>query len=350
MAKAHARIKRTRAAKSDFYLVANTAPVMIWMAGVDKLCTYFNQSWLEFSGRSLEEELGKGWVQGVHPEDLSQCLETYTHAFDQRESFQIQYRLRRNDGEYRWIVDSGVPRFNTDGSFAGYIGSAIDITERKLAEGDLSMVSRKLIEAHEEERAWLARELHDDISQRLCLFLVRLGNLKGADTSLLELRDGMENAMQEVSSLVTDLQRLSHRLHSSKLEFVGLATAAAHYCGELADQHKAQIDFFAKNMPHDLSREISLSIFRVLQEALQNAIKHSGSRRFEVLLNHNSNEIHLTVHDSGRGFDAAQAMKGRGLGLTSMKERIALVDGELSIESRPQRGTTVYVRVPLGRQ
>src|SRR5262249_55605142 len=273
----NAQLKRAEAvlreSEQRFRLVANTAPVMIWMAGVDKLCTYFNRPWLEFSGRSLEEELGNGWTEGVHPEDLHQCLDTYTHAFDQRESFQIQYRLRRSDGEYRRILDSGVPRFDAEGSFAGYIGSAIDITESKLAEATLSMVSRKLIEAHEEERAWLARELHDDISQRLCLLQVRLGNLKGAETSMVELKQGMEYAMQEVSNLTTDVQGLSHRLHSSKLEFLGLETAAADYCGEVADQHRVQIDFRAENMPRDLSPEISLSIFRVLQEALQNAVK-----------------------------------------------------------------------------
>jgi len=216
-------------------------------------------------------------------------------------------------------------------------------TESALVKG----LGRKLIEAHEEERAWLARELHDDISQRLCMLRVRLGNLNGTETSLLELRQGLEYAAQEVANLATDLQGLSHRLHPSKLEFVGLATSAADYCGAVADQHKVQIDFRAENMPSDLSPEISLSIFRVLQEALQNAIKHSGSQHFEVLFNHNSTEIHLAVQDRGRGFDVAQAMKGRGLGLTSMKERVALVGGELSIESRPQNGTTVYVRVPL---
>jgi PAS domain S-box-containing protein len=343
----NALIKSLRETEQRFRLVADTAPVMIWMAGVDKLCTYLNRRWLEFSGRTLEQEMGNGWAEGVHAEDISQCLDAYTHACDQRESFQIQYRLRRNDGEYRWIIDSGVPRFDADGSFAGYIGSAIDITERKLAEDALSMVSRKLIEAHEQERAWLARELHDDISQRLCLLLLTLANLKSADESPVELRYGIGNAMQDVSSIATDTQRLSHRLHSSKLEVLGLSKAAAGYCGEVADQYKVEIDLWSENITRDLSPEISLSIFRVLQEALQNAIKHSGSHRFEVSLKHNSNEIHLTVRDSGSGFDLAQALKGRGLGLTSMKERIALVDGELEIESLPQNGTTVCVRVPL---
>ena len=142
-----------RESEERFRLVANTAPVMIWMSGVDKRCAYFNGTWLEFTGRSLDAEMGNGWVEGVHPDDLRQCLDIYTKAFDQRESFQIEYRLRRNDGEYRWVFDSGVPRFNADGSFAGYIGSAIDVTERKMAEKALSMVSRRLIEAHEEERA-----------------------------------------------------------------------------------------------------------------------------------------------------------------------------------------------------
>ena len=176
---------------------------------------------------------------------------------------------------------------------------------------------------------------------------MNLEKLKRTDTPVVELRNGIGNAFLAIANLAADIQCLSHRLHSSKLEFLGLAAAAAGYCGEVGDQHKVQIEFRAGNIPRELPPEISLSVFRVLQEVLQNAIKHSGSRRFEVLLNRNSNEIHLTVRDFGKGFDAAQATKGRGLGLISMKERVALVDGELSIESQPQKGTTVDVRVPL---
>src|SRR5499427_1266998 len=123
-----------RESEERFRLVANTAPVMIWMAGTDRLCTYLNQPWLEFTGRPLEGELGDGWAEGVHSEDRERCLETYLQAFARRQSFEMEYRLRRKDDEYRWILDTGVPRFNPDGSFAGYIGSCLDITDRKLAE------------------------------------------------------------------------------------------------------------------------------------------------------------------------------------------------------------------------
>jgi PAS domain S-box-containing protein len=118
-----------RESEERFRIVADAAPVLIWMSGMDKLCTFFNKAWLEFTGRSLEQELGNGWTEGVHPNDLQQCLEKYTEAFDERKPFVMQYRLRRNDGEYRWISDEGVPRYDAQGRFAGYIGSCVDVTE-----------------------------------------------------------------------------------------------------------------------------------------------------------------------------------------------------------------------------
>src|SRR5436309_8932372 len=112
-----------------FRIVADAAPVLIWMSGVDKLCTFFNKPWLEFTGRSLEQEMGNGWTQGVHADDMQRCLKIYGEAFDARKPFVMQYRLRRNDGEYRWISDHGVPRFGAQGNFTGYIGSCVDVTE-----------------------------------------------------------------------------------------------------------------------------------------------------------------------------------------------------------------------------
>ena len=118
-----------RESEQRFRIVADAAPVLIWMSGLDKLCTFFNKGWLEFTGRSLEQELGDGWAEGVHRDDLQKCLKTYTEAFDARKPFVMRYRLKRNDGEYCWISDHGVPRYDADGAFVGYIGSCVDVTD-----------------------------------------------------------------------------------------------------------------------------------------------------------------------------------------------------------------------------
>ena len=337
-----------RESEERFRLVANAAPVMIWMSGPDKLCNYFNQPWLQFTGRSIHRELGNGWAEGVHPADLKACLDTYTNAFDRRESFKMEYRLRRHDGEYRWIYDLGVPRFSADGSFAGYIGSCLDVTERRLAEDVLSNMSRKLIEAQERERTWIARELHDDINQRIALLAVNLDSLKeNLPASDAEIRQSLAEACKQLTELGSDTQDLSHRLHSSKLEYLGLPAAAASFCRELSDRQKVEIDFHSEDVPEELPYELSLCLFRVLQEALQNATKHSGTKHFDVGLRGASDEIHLKVRDFGVGFSTEDLIRSRGIGLTSMKERLKLVAGELSIDSQPQRGTTIHARVPL---
>src|SRR5213080_4889185 len=129
-----------RESEARFRTVANAAPVLIWMSGPDKLCTFFNKGWLDFTGRTLEQELGNGWAEGVHREDIDRCLDVYQNSFNARESFTMEYRLRRSDGEYRWVLDIGTPRFASDGAFLGYIGSCIDITERKLAEEKFQLV------------------------------------------------------------------------------------------------------------------------------------------------------------------------------------------------------------------
>jgi PAS domain S-box-containing protein len=346
--RARARRAETQLRESEgrFRLVANTAPVMIWMAGTDRKCSYVNKTWLNFTGRPLEAELGDGWVEGVHTDDSNRCLQTYTEAYNRRESFEMHYRVRRKDGEYRWVLDYGVPRFNPDGTFAGYIGSCIDITERKHAEQSLATIGRRLIEAHEAERTWIGRELHDDINQRLALLAIELDRWS-QDASTNEVSELVRHTRAHITEIAQDVQGLSHRLHSSKLDYLGLATAAKSFCRELSEKTKVEIVFEHARIPHTLSKEVSLCLFRVLQEALQNAVKHSGVRSFTVDLRGTEESIELTVADFGAGFQEQEACTRHGLGLISMRERLQLVHGEFSVKSQPGAGTTIRARVPL---
>jgi PAS domain S-box-containing protein len=253
--------------------------------------------------------------------------------------------IRANGKEFP--IEASISQTRTDGKKL-FIVMVRDITERKQAEEALSSVSRRLIEAHEEERTWIARELHDDINQRIALLAVNLGVLeRDHPASDGQISRRIKDLQEHVSDLGSDIQALSHRLHSSKLEYLGLGAAAEGFCKELSAGEKVEIAFQSEGVPVNLSHEVSLCIFRVLQEALRNAVKHSGARRFEVSLAGAVNEIELTVHDSGVGFDPEKAIGGHGLGLTSMRERLKILDGDLSIDSTPQRGTTIHARAPL---
>ena len=335
-----------RESEARFRLLANTAPVMIWTAGTDRKCSYVNKTWLDFTGRPLETELGDGWAGGLHPDDSTRSFQIYAEAFDRKESFEMQYRLRRRDGEYRWVLDKGVPRFDSDGTFAGYIGSCIDVTERKLAEESLATIGRRLIEAHEEERTWIGRELHDDINQRLALLAVELDRWNQSP-SVEKVSEEVRRAQERITQISKDVQGLSHRLHSSKLEYLGLANAANSFCKELSEHTKVEIQFNHSEVPRTLSKEVSLCLFRVLQEALQNAVKYSGVRSFTVDLHGTAESIDLAVSDLGTGFEEQDAFTCHGLGLISMRERLQLVHGELSVKSKPGAGTTIRARVPF---
>ncbi len=208
-------------------------------------------------------------------------------------------------------------------------------------------VSRKLIEAQERERTRIGRELHDDIGQRLAMVAIELQQLHENSVILPDVRSRIGELQKQISEIATDIQSVSHELHSGKLQYLGIAGAMRAFCREFAEQQKVEIDFNAHDLPSPLSPDISLCLFRVLQEALHNSAKHSGVRQFEVRLSGTSDEIHLTVKDSGAGFDREAAKESRGLGLISMEERLKLVKGTLSIDSQPKRGTTIDARVPF---
>ncbi|TFI55950.1 response regulator [Mastigocladus laminosus UU774] len=180
-----------RESEERFRIMADSSPVLIWMSGVDKLCDYFNQPWLDFTGRTLEEQLGNGWFENVHPEDLQHCINTYFTAFDARQQFTMEYRLRRFDGEYRWILDIGIPRFTPNGSFVGYIGSCIDITDRKCVEAERA----KLLEREQQQTHRLQKLAEASVtinstlslSERLQLITDQARNIIGAHQSVTSM-------------------------------------------------------------------------------------------------------------------------------------------------------------------
>jgi PAS domain S-box-containing protein len=731
----HCTEEALRESEKRFRLVADNAPVLIWMSGTERLCEYFNKSWLEFTGRSMEKELGNGWAEGVHPDDFERCFQTYSRSFDRRENFRMEYRLRRHDGEYRWVLDIGVPRFNEDGSFAGYIGSCVDVTDskrseqihsrhtaivqssddaiiaadlsgtitdwnqgaeqvfgysaaeaigqkidflspadkqeesrrivekvmkgeavkhfdtvrqkkdgtlidvsltvspilsgtgqimglsgiahdislrrrfeeemkrseekfskvfrhsptaltltrskdhsyvdinrafeeitgwhrdeligrtpfdidlwldpgervwlvaellagkvlrnyevryrrrdgtegvalasadliqigdescvlsgiaditvRKMAERELldlnraltdqrallqsreellkifvknvpagiamfdrnmrylqvsdrwcadygvdnsqilgrshyevfpdipdrwkemnrrglggetlradedrwdrdgetkwlrweirpwwnldsapggifilaeditprkrmeealSDATRKLLEAQEHERARIARELHDDINQRLAFLSIELGQIRVNRPELpTEILDNIQKLQRQTKQISADVQALSHDLHSPNLEFLGLAEGMKSWCEEFGERQGIKIEFKHYGSLDSLPPEISLCLFRVLQESLHNTVKHAGAKQVAVQLREESSEIELVIRDSGKGFDIDAAIRGRGLGLTSMQERVRLVGGMFVIYSQPSGGTSIQIRVPFQR-
>jgi PAS domain S-box-containing protein len=247
----------------------------------------------------------------------------------------------------RWEVR---PWKTAEGAVGGILILSEDITRRRQMEETLSGMSRKLIEAQEQERARISRELHDDINQRLALLAGELDLWDQSASGGPDLHHHLEQAKQRIIEISSDVQALSHELHSSKLEYLGLAAAAKSLCREVAEKNNVEIDFKQDGVPRSLSDEVSLSLFRILQESLHNSVEHSGVKHIEVQLWEHSNEIHLVVKDLGRGFDVEVAKQGKGLGLTSMQERVRLVNGTITVQSKPMGGTTIHVSVPVAEE
>jgi signal transduction histidine kinase len=222
---------------------------------------------------------------------------------------------------------------------------------QKMTEEARTSVHRKLIDAEARECARIATELDADIIQRVALVAFDLEQLeqleRSSSKSAAEVSTHIQALWQRVSEIGTDLIAITHRWRFSTLEYLGITTVAESFCKEFAAQHKVEIDFKSHYVPSPVPPEISVPLIRVLHEALLNAAKHSGKRRFKVEFFGTSSAIHLTVCDSGIGFEPSIAMQRSGLGLTSMRERLKLVNGEFSIESQAQLGTKIHASVPF---
>ena len=294
-----------------------------------------NMSREQVVGRFVRDVLGKEVFETVIKPKLDECFGGKVVRYERKFSYPTV-------GE-RDLLLSYFPIEAANGTIDRVACILHDITDRKRAEEALAAMTRRLIEAQEQERSRIGRELHDDINQRLALLAIELEQLKD---NPVDVSNSLQQLLEKTNALSHDVQALSHELHSSRLEYLGVVSGMKSLCREFSERQKMEVDF-RSDVSSPLPFEIGLSLFRVLQEALKNAVKHSGVKRVEVQVVEQSNEVHLLVRDSGNGFDIEAARQGSGLGLISMQERVRLVNGTIAFESKPMAGTTIHVRVPF---
>ncbi len=350
-----------RESEARFRTVADSAPVLLWMAGTDKQYNFINRSWLRFTGRTFAQELDNGWRAGVHPEDLPHYLETYNTSFDAREGFQMEYRLRRADGEYRWILDTGRPRFLPDGSFAGYIGSCFDISDR-----------RELEKLKDEFVSVVSHELRTPLTSiQGALDLLAGGALVDRpDYAQHMLKIGAKNADRLVR-LINDILDIE-RIESGKVTMIKQACDTAHLITSAADTvrdltRQAEVKLEVNPLPARIWAD-SDRIIQVLVNLLSNAIKFSSAGSTVWLTAkkdpENSSQIIFQVRDRGRGIpeqklesifgrfqqvDASDSRKkgGTGLGLAICRSIVQHHDGQIWAESTLGEGSSFFFTLPL---
>ena len=316
----------------------------------------------------LHESRVEDFHQRVHPDDRAMVGKAVAEARRTRTMYRATFRVVRTDATIRWVAANGRFYYGNNGEAIRMLGIAEDVTDRvraeearceseerarleqRLANEALSGLSGRLMKAQESERASIAKELHDDLAQRMALLRFELEMLQQTSPHE-EAGAGMRTRVEELCGRATalgkDLQAISARLHSAKLEYLGIAAAAEGFCREMGKQHGVTIDFKHFSVPEDLPKDIALCLFRVLQEAVDNAVKHAGVHQLTVILAGSANTVQLEVRDEGAGFDLEMVRGSHGLGLASMQERLRLVNGHIFIESQRGAGTTVKARVPL---
>jgi signal transduction histidine kinase len=307
---------------------ANTT-VRMWTAGVD--------------GRRIQPDTDDDWIKSIHPDDLGCCLEIYRRAFARREPFQMEYRVRGGDGAERWVLDTGMPKSSGD-IFEGFVGTAVDVTGLGRARAELSNLSRHLMRENEDERAAVSKALHEDIGQRIGVLTMRLHRLKASQGD--EMKAVVDEISEQLGALSGDIVTVSDPLYQ-KIEVLGLTAATRALCDELSAQYEIAIHFEHEHVPADLPIFVAVALFRVMQEAVVNAVKHSASLDVWVSLRGAASELRLEILDSGIGFDEQRDVRSDCVGLVGIRERLKLVNGGSAIESRPGEGTRVVAWVPL---
>ena len=471
-----------RESESRFRIMAESAPVLIWTAGPDKLCTYVNRRWLEFTGRTLEQEVGSGWAEDVHPDDLARCQEIFTRSYDTRQEFEMEYRLRRHDGEYRWVVDHGSPRFAAPGEFAGFLGSCVDITESKIARealrrahdeleqrvaertaslleteqryrqlvevlpdavlvvrndcivlanpaaqelfgagrpeqlidqpvlervqpGSQSFVhdfmqqalhqmllptqieqkvvrldgtvrdvqiaadrfsehgeagvllvfkditerkrlEKRLLEITEQEQQRIGQELHDGLCQQLTALKFKAALLEQKLRKRFRFGPhGFAEIETRLNRIIEETRTVARGLSPVSLNINGLGAALHELAGEVATMTKIPCDCRVDKNAEIADATVAMHLYRIAQEALNNAVKHSRGKQLWLRLARRDGRLTLTVRDNGVGFSLAKGGKP-GLGLHNMDYRARVIGGTLEMLPLTGGGLQVTCALP----
>ena len=295
---------------------------------------------------------GQEFLRHVHPEDRERVSNIIANAVELEKPYTAEFRVVRPDGAVRWVAAKGKFYYSRRGEAERMVGMGVDITERKKAEEAVASLSGRLIDAQEEERKRIARELHDDYNQRIAMLANDLAQLAKNDrdpSTAADRTESLRHLKDRVCELGADLHSLSHRLHPSTLKVLGLVAAVRTFCREFETQQGVQVDFGHEKVPRDVPEDAELCLFRIAQEGLRNVKRHSGANRAEVRLESLDGTLHLTVSDRGSGFDSNKPAERRGIGLRSMEERLRVLGGHLEVDSRPMEGTRIDAWLPLQR-
>jgi PAS domain S-box-containing protein len=285
----------------------------------------------------------------IHPDDLHWVLSAYQRQTRFTEHLDLSFRMLASDGRVVWVQNLISVRPQSDGTTKLH-GFMIDISERKRSEEALKDLGGRLIEAQEEERRRVARELHDDFNQRLAVLSLELEQLGEKIQKSVGLRDSVRKLQTQAQEMAAEIHRLSYRLHPAKLDHLGLAPAMKSLCNELTESGRLRVEFHQTGFPATLNSDVTLCIYRIAQESLRNCVKHSGAESARVVLTRTRHAVRLLVSDNGCGFNTKTASMYKGLGFNSMKERLHILGGEFNVYSKPLRGTRIEVSVPLTHQ
>lgn len=333
--------------KAWFEAVANDTPAYLWMASGEEENNFINRPFAAFLG-AREQSLSRNWTDYLHPDDAARAHANFARSLAVRRGYVHEFRVRRFDGEYRWAVSQAVPRFSPEGQFLGFAGSLLDITDRKQAEEQLRAVSARLMRAQEDERSRLARELHDDLNQQIAALSIAMGNLKRRlPAEQEEVRGQIDHMHQKLIQLSEAVRRISHELHPAVLEYSGLEAALRSCCDEFSGITGIQVSLAIRGALGDVPPAAALCMYRIAQESLQNVAKHAKAASAAVEMERVDGLLRLTVSDAGVGMTPERMEAPTGLGLISMRERMRLVGGTLTIDSRPNQGSTITAQLPL---